>query len=239
VRASDFEFRHRFAFIGGVFFLGFSISFLDPRNVVALLLEASGVTPGSPEFGRALHVGFAIGALLSLACAALRTWAAAYLTTDVVHDTSVHSDRLVADGPYRHVRNPLYFALFLLTIAFALLANPYGAIVMLCGIAWIVLRLIGREEGDLLASQGEAYAAYCAAVPRLLPSISPRVPSAGGVPRYAQAFRGEAFMGSFALGLVAFAITMNWRWIGVGVGLGYVLSLFGPARIAKRRARPK
>jgi hypothetical protein len=30
------------------------------------------------------------------------------------HDTALHSDKLVADGPYRHLRNPLYAGVFLI-----------------------------------------------------------------------------------------------------------------------------
>ena len=50
------------------------------------------------------------GALLVFLAAGLRTWGAAYLRTEVVHDTAQHSEALVADGPFRYTRNPLYLA---------------------------------------------------------------------------------------------------------------------------------
>ena len=50
------------------------------------------------------------GALLVFLGAGLRTWGAAYLRTEVVHDTAQHSQALVADGPFRYTRNPLYLA---------------------------------------------------------------------------------------------------------------------------------
>ena len=91
----------------------------------------------------------AIGALLVFLSAALRTWGAVYLRTAIVHDTAQHSDALVADGPFRYTRNPLYLA-SVPGFIFLALAN------------WIfVCRLILREEEALRQSQGESYRAYC------------------------------------------------------------------------------
>jgi protein-S-isoprenylcysteine O-methyltransferase Ste14 len=56
------------------------------------------------------RIVIAAGALLVFLGAGLRTWGAAYLRTEVVHDTAQHSEALVADGPFRHTRNPLYLA---------------------------------------------------------------------------------------------------------------------------------
>ena len=53
---------------------------------------------------------FASGAALVFVAALLRTWATAYLRTEIVHDAPQHAEALVADGPYRYVRNPLYLA---------------------------------------------------------------------------------------------------------------------------------
>jgi protein-S-isoprenylcysteine O-methyltransferase Ste14 len=237
MRATEFEFRHRFWLIGAVFFSGFSLQFVDSTNVVVAAFSRLGVDPDSETRAIALRCIFAIGALLAIACGLVRTWAAAYLTSDVVHDSSVHSDRLVADGPYRHVRNPLYFALLLLAIAFALLATPLGALVIIAGNALIVARLIGREEAELERTQGESYAAYCRAVPRILPALSPRVPSGGRTPRYAQALRGELFIWSFAAGLTAFAATLDFTWMLTGVGVGYVAALFTAMRGQASSAR--
>ena len=54
----------------------------------------------------------------------LRTWAAAYLHSDVVHDLKLHSEKLVADGPYRFMRNPLYLGSLMLTIGIG--CSPAG-----------------------------------------------------------------------------------------------------------------
>jgi hypothetical protein len=69
--------------------------------------------------------------------------------------------------------------------------------------------LIRREESALLATQGEAYRRFMAAVPRFVPSLRPRLPSSGMRPRWGQAWRGEAPMWLFALSVAGFAATLN------------------------------
>jgi hypothetical protein len=63
------------------------------------------------------------------------------------------------------------------------------------------------------AAQGESYAAYRKAVPRLVPSLAPRLPASDQRPRWGQAFVGEAMFWIFALGMIAFVITLEPRWI--------------------------
>jgi protein-S-isoprenylcysteine O-methyltransferase Ste14 len=53
-------------------------------------------------------------ARFSQSLALVRSWAEAYLHSSVVHDSELHTERLMADGPYRYVRNPLHLGLILL-----------------------------------------------------------------------------------------------------------------------------
>src|SRR5262249_53930830 len=143
--------------------------------------------------GKHWRWGLAGGVVLVALAAALRTWAAAYLHSNVVHDRSLHSERLVADGPYRHLRNPLYLGTMLLAIGFGPMAPPIGFAVLVLGCAWFTLRLIGREESELLQTQGESYREFVRRVPRMLPAIRPRVPASGAEPKWGQAVTGELF----------------------------------------------
>jgi protein-S-isoprenylcysteine O-methyltransferase Ste14 len=150
-----------------------------------------------------------LGAALSLLAALVRTWAAAYLRSDIVHDWNLHGEGLVADGPFRHVRNPLYLGGVLLAIGFGMAASRVGFVVMVAGLTLFYFRLILREESLLTQTQGASYARYLEAVPRLIPCITPRVASGGLAPRWGQAFLGETFMWFFSLALVIFAATLN------------------------------
>ncbi|MGA8308008.1 MAG: isoprenylcysteine carboxylmethyltransferase family protein, partial [Candidatus Acidiferrales bacterium] len=164
-------------------------------------------------------------------------WAESYLHSSIVHDAAIHSDQLVAEGPYRHVRNPLYLGNDLLAIGLGVLASRLGFIVMVVGMFIVTWRLILREEAGLLATQGESYRRYFNAVPRLWPSLRPRIPSGGAKPNWRDGFTGEIFMWSIAIGMTAFVVTQRiWMfWLVMGVGFAIY---FLQAYLRKRPATP-
>lgn len=241
MRANDWEFRQRFWLIGGIFTLGFGLSAIDRVNVgVALLRLAApaGFVVDTPAGRAALRAVFSGGALVAAAAAMLRTWAAAYLDSAVVHDTRLHAEGVVADGPYRFLRNPLYLGTILLGAGMGVLASRLGWLVIVGGLTFFVLRLVGREEAELAARQGERYAAYRAAVPRLLPALRPRVPASGARPRWGQAFLGESFVWSFALAIVAFIPRFDQRWFFLFLGLGLLASFLFKLRAREKETAP-
>jgi protein-S-isoprenylcysteine O-methyltransferase Ste14 len=148
MRATRFEFERRFWIITGIYIAAFWLSVFDhTRFIVALRhLIAPSLTPGSPETTVFNQTVIAVGALLIFLGAALRTWAAAYLRTDVVHDTAQHSEAIVADGPFRYVRNPLYLANLLMAVGIGFLASRLGFL-FLVGASWLfVYRLIFEKK---------------------------------------------------------------------------------------------
>lgn len=238
MRATEFEFRYRALLNLFHFWLAFQIYVIDHVNVVqAVVPWVAGLTGLRARV--LTRVLFALGALLVGLAAAIRTWAAAYLRSDVVHDMNLHVETLVADGPYRYVRNPLYLGTFLMTVGVGFLASRVGFAILAGGAAIRILRLIGREEAELALQQGEKFSAYRRRVPRLLPALTPRVPAGGLEPQWGQAFLGEAFMWWCLLALTAFTVTLRARvaWIGVGAGVAVWFLLHG-VRMAKR-GRPR
>src|SRR5205814_333860 len=95
------------------------------------------------------------GALFVFLSAALRTWGTAYLRTEVVHDHAQHSEALVADGPFRYTRNPLYLANLPMATGVGVLASRSGFVFLLLANWIFVYRLIFREEESLLKTQGD------------------------------------------------------------------------------------
>lgn len=213
MQATEFEFRNRFWVICAVFAAGFTCYSIDHRNAATVL--ARGSSDG-------VHLVLGLGALLVVAAAALRTWASAYMHTAVVKDQALHTDRLVADGPYRYLRNPLYLGTVLLAVCFGLMASRLGFVVIVGGLLVVALRLIGREEAALSRTQGTAYAEYVARVPRLWPALAPRVPARGARPQWKQAVTGELMMWAFALGAVAFAVTLDRRFLYAFLVMGFL-----------------
>jgi protein-S-isoprenylcysteine O-methyltransferase Ste14 len=207
--AGDVEYRIRPWIIAGIFFAAFQLYRWDHVSAAAALAALLTRVGGNAHTMETAI--FSIGAAATLGAAALRTWAAAYMRSSVVHDARVRDSRLVADGPYRHLRNPLYLGIILLAFGVGFAASRSGFVVLVLAITFFQYRLTLREEGALLATQGESYRRYVAAVPRMIPSLRPRVPAGGMRPRWGQAFYGEFFMWGFALTFVLFVATGNNR----------------------------
>jgi hypothetical protein len=140
----------------------------------------------------------------------------------------MRSDGVVADGPYRYVRNPLYLGSWLNLLALALLMPASGAVFTLVGVVVFHLRLVLGEEAFLREKLGEPYAAYCAWVPRLLPAVRPQIAASGARPRWGQAVLAEIFMWGSA---VSFAV-LGWRYNAMLL-LQCVLVSLGVALVVK------
>ena len=231
MRATAFEFRYRFAVILMVFAVGFLLTFLDHRIAGVELAGWLGhPTPGGVRAVLGAGAGLvALGALI-------RTWATAYLSSDVVHDANVRAERLVADGPYRFVRNPLYLGLELLALGTATMTSRLGAVWIVVALTLVMLRLIGREEAELAARLGPRFAAYRAAVPRLVPSLGPRWERSGARPSWAHAIAGETLIWALAVGAGASAATRDLRWYGGLALLGVVLDMLARRLIREHDA---
>ena len=227
LQAGDTEFRNRFWIIGTSYGLGFVLYVFDKTSVAVYLAQrilGPFVNPDSYQsFDHAARAIFALGTILVLLAALIRSWATAYLHSTVVHDADIHSERLLADGPYRYLRNPLYLGNILMAAGVGLLASRLGFLVIVLGNLIIVLRLIRREEAGLLASQGESYRRYYEAVPSLLPAFRPRVPAGSGQPNWRDGFFGESFVWGFVAGMAAFTVTLSLAWYGALSGLGFAI----------------
>jgi protein-S-isoprenylcysteine O-methyltransferase Ste14 len=210
LRATRFEFEQRFWIIGGIFWVGFSLAMLDPTNMAVAIVARlfPSIDQDAPRVLTLVRVVVGCGALLVFVAAFVRTWATAYLRTVVVHDMRQHSEALVADGPFRHVRNPLYLANMPLVAGVGLMASPLGWTFMIAAMWLFMYRLIFREERGLLASQGESYRCYVKKVPRFIPAVTPRVPS-GRTAALGQAFAGEIFVWLMGAGVLCFAVTLR------------------------------
>jgi len=237
MRATEFEFRNRFWFICLTYFVGFGSYQFDHMNATVALVwwvfSRSDPHLDSLAARHAIQGLFALSATLVTAAAWIRTWGGAYLRREVVFDPAVHTERLVADGPYRHLRNPLYLGNLLLATGMALLASRTGGLVLIVVNLLIVLRLIGREEAAMAQSQGEAYQAFLASVPRLWPSLRPRLPAGGLQPKWFQAFLGEAHLWAFALNGFLFAWKLNSRLYFSILAVAFLM------RMAIGRLRPR
>jgi protein-S-isoprenylcysteine O-methyltransferase Ste14 len=236
--ATDWEFEHRFWIIGAIIFVAFGCCNIDKTNMAGAItakILGPGVPFDSDRFGHVQLAIIAIGAVLVALGALLRSWAESYLHSSIVHDAALHSNQLVADGPYRYVRNPLYLGNDLLALGLGLMASRLGFVVMVVGMLVFTYRLILREEAGLLLTQGESYRRYFNAVPRLWPSLRPRLPTSGAKPNWRDGFTGEIFFWSIALGMAAFVATERLWVFWLVMTLGFAI-YFLQAWLRKRPA---
>src|SRR5918998_623693 len=81
--------------------------------------------------------------------------------------------RLVVEGPYRYLRNPLYVTDFSLILGTALLCGKW-ALVLLAALYLLQLALqLPLEERELRQRFGASYRRYCQLVPRFVPKLHP------------------------------------------------------------------
>lgn len=208
MKATNWEFANRAMLFGLIFGVTFPLYAIDHQNATAAL--ANWLEPrvhlDATLMARLLFAGAAV--LLFLA-ALLRTWASSYLHAGVVYASEVKTAALVADGPYRRVRNPLYFANVLMGIGMGSMMSRLGFAAVAVLMVGFCYRLIFREEAELRASQGEAYEKYCAAVPRMWPALRARVAAGGRVAKWGDGFKAESWFWGFGLSVAAFAATLK------------------------------
>jgi protein-S-isoprenylcysteine O-methyltransferase Ste14 len=235
-RATEFEFHNRFWIISGTFCLGFSCYAWDHMNMSVAVARMILGGLHSPLAGPLIRAILTVGVVMVTLAVLVRSWAEAYLHSSVVHDSELHFDRLVADGPYRRVRNPLYLGNILLAFGMGPMASRMGFFVLVAGTVPFVYRLILREEAGLLESQGEGYRRYFETVPRLWPSWRPRVPAGGGRPNWVDGLVGETCMWGLAVGMAVFDVTLRlvhfWSIMGAGFAVYFL-----QAWLRKRRAK--
>ena len=239
LRASALEFRIRYFTHALIFGLGFWSPWdrlLPHGNPLVLNASAWPALAAIPwrngwlSFPVATEAILVLGIILAALGAFLRTWGSAYLSSSIVKDGSMHAG-IVAAGPFRFMRNPLYLGTFLHALALALLMPPTGAIFAVVLIALVQARLIAGEEYFLSSTLGASYTAYKTAVPRLLPALTPRVPSSGAHAYWSQAVLGEVYMIGYAISLAAFGWKYDRTLLDKCVLISLGLSLIARAAI--------
>jgi protein-S-isoprenylcysteine O-methyltransferase Ste14 len=208
MKATHWEFKNRALVFGLIFGVSFFLYSVDRQTSAAAL--ANWLEPRTSVDATLLaRILFGVAAFVLALGALTRTWASAYLHADVVYASGVKSASLVADGPYRHVRNPLYFGNVLLAIGLGAMMSRSGFFLAIVLMVVFCYRLILREESELGANQGAQFDAYCKAVPRLFFSPAPRIPSSGRAADWNAGFKAEAWCWGIAAGAAAFAITLK------------------------------
>lgn len=211
MQATTWEFANRALIFGLIFSCSFALYALDHQTASALLANWLEPRTGM-NAALLLHGLFALAALVLALAALIRTWGSSYLKGAVVYARDVKTELLVAEGPYRRVRNPLYFANVLMAIGLGATMSRSGFVLAVAAMVIFSYRLILREEAELRATHGASYEQYQQAVPRLWPALRPRAASAGGHAQWPAGFKAEYWCWGFAMAVAALAATLSIAW---------------------------
>jgi protein-S-isoprenylcysteine O-methyltransferase Ste14 len=233
MKASAIEFRLRMWIQLVIVFLGFWAPWIGPldlsRRVSSLAWLAMEISRlGLASFRVATPIVIVCGALAALVGAVLRVWGAAYLGYGVVHHGEMQGRGVMAAGPYRFMRNPLYLGGWFVFLAISLLMPPSGALVTLVLATIHFLRLILGEEAFLSAKLGEPYREYLRAVPRILPRLRSSLPAAKARPHWFVALFTELN----AIGIFLTLAVLSWTYDN-RLMIKTVLIVFGVSLIVK------
>ncbi|WP_166179080.1 methyltransferase family protein [Rubrobacter tropicus] len=126
-----------------------------------------------------------IGAILALVSVLVGTWAVAkmgwarLLFAGALFPPGAGAEennvpqRLVLEGPYRYVRNPLYDTDFALILGSALLTSNWFLVLLAALYAAQLALQLPLEERELRQRFGQPYRRYCEVVPRFVPRLRP------------------------------------------------------------------
>lgn len=115
------------------------------------------------------------GFVVALIGEAIRFWGVSIAGSETRTTGAVGATNLITDGPFGHVRNPLYVGNILMYIGCAVMSNAFPPYLAVVTLLWFSLQyhlIVSREEEHLKSAFGEEYATYCKNVPRFMPRLS-------------------------------------------------------------------
>ena len=219
MRASAIEFRLRMAINAAIIVLGFWAPWIEAWGIgrrmtllewLALELGRTGLV----RFTVAAPIVIVVAALFAAVGAALRVWGTAYLGTGTVNSLDMKAGGVVADGPYRFMRNPLYVGLWFMVAAMAFIMPVTGALFAMVVISVFLMRLILAEETFLASQMGEGYALYLQAAPRVMPRFHGNLPKGGIQPHWLRAAAAELTPIGVFVGLAFLSWSYDSRLVG-------------------------
>jgi protein-S-isoprenylcysteine O-methyltransferase Ste14 len=211
--ATKIEFQLRVWIMWAIVVLGFWAPWIERLGIgrrisllewLALDLSRTGIV----SFAAASPLVIVAAILVAAASVVLRVWGTAYLGPFTVTHAKMQAGALLADGPYRHVRNPLYLGSWCLFAAMAFAMPATGALFAMVLLTVFLLRLILGEEAFLSGELGEPYQEYLRAVPRLFPRLRGSLKPSGRKPQWARAMVAEIN----PLGVLLILAVLAWRY---------------------------
>lgn len=160
----------------------------EPRDIRTLMFTYRSYTPIPflilmVWFAHPTPVSMVLGFCVLAAGEALRLWGVSIAGSETRTTGAVGGTYLITNGPFAFVRNPLYLGNMLIYGGIGVMSFALFPWLLLVAIGWFYLQyalIVSREEEYLAVAFRDDYPAYCRAVrrflPRLTPYRSPRAP---------------------------------------------------------------
>jgi len=145
---------------------------------------------------------------------------------------------VMAAGPYRYVRNPLYLGSWGMIGPIAFLMPPTGALFTMVLLTVFLMRLILAEEAFLTDQLGEPYRNYLNAVPRLIPRLRTSLPRSSQRPHWLHAILAEINPIGVFIVFAALSWTYNNHLMIQGILVSFGVSLVVRALMPQIRQAP-
>ena len=143
---------------------------------------------------RTTWISYLAGLTVLLAGEAMRFWGVAYAGSATRTTGRAGADKLITDGPFSHVRNPLYLGNFLLSLGVVIMCwawMPWMILIFLL-LFYLQYSLIVVHEEEFLSQHfGDEFGKYVSSVPRWLPKLFAYKNRTRIVPKYDKAVQSE------------------------------------------------
>jgi protein-S-isoprenylcysteine O-methyltransferase Ste14 len=233
MKPTQIEFRLRLIIMVVIVYVGFWSPWIEGLGIGRrisltewLALEISRM--GLLSFTAATPAVIVLGSLIAAVGAVLRVWGTAYLGSGTVNSPQMKADIVLAAGPYRYVRNPLYLGSWFMFAAMAFILPPTGALLTMVLLTVFLYRLILGEEAFLTAKLGEPYRAYLNTVPRLFPRLRTTLPTSSAQPAWFRSMLSEINPIGVFITIAVFSWSYN-HWLMVQA----ILVSFGLSIVAR------
>ncbi len=127
-------------------------------------------------FARPTLASMVLGFCVLIAGEGLRLWGVSIAGSETRTTGTVGGTYLITNGPFAFVRNPLYLGNMLIYGGIGVMSLALFPWLLLVALGWFYMQytlIVSKEEEYLSAAFRDDYPAYCGAVRRFLPRVTP------------------------------------------------------------------
>ena len=157
-------------------------------------------------------ISFIVGFVFVLLGEGLRFWGVAYAGSATRTTGKAGGERLITDGPFAYVRNPLYLGNFLMSSGFLIMSWAWmpWMIFIFISLFGIQYSFIVRHEEEYLSKKfGEKYTNYKQCVHRWIPYFRKYSSQENSVPHFMKALKSER---NTLQAIIAVTVLLFIRW---------------------------